>query len=100
MTVYVDDMHATEPNSRWPYKASCHMMADTSLELDDMAESLGLRPRAKQHPFEPNEHYDLTTSKRREAIRLGAVPIPWRKMVELVRRKKEVAREQPQPLQS
>ena len=91
MTVYVDDMFPTKPVPRWPYKESCHMVADTREELEEMAIAIGLAHHWIQHEGEHNEHYDLTRNRREKAIELGAVPIPWRKMAELFERKKKEA---------
>lgn len=72
MTVYVDDL------ARYPTKipcfrlGSCHMMADTLDELHAMAAKIGLkRAWFQDHPHHP--HYDLTASKRVDALQAGAV---------------------------
>lgn len=73
MTVYVDNLGPTTPTKRWPYRQSCHMTADTHDELIEMAKRLRLNRDWLQHPGGRLEHFDLTASKRREAVRLGAV---------------------------
>jgi Protein of unknown function (DUF4031) len=83
VAVYVDDasIPAAVPNgqvvhdSRWS-----HLWADTDEELHAFATRLGLRrsyhqPAAEHHGF---SHYDVTTGKRWQAIRLGAQAVSWR----------------------
>jgi hypothetical protein len=76
MTVYVDDMrmHATvgRITARWS-----HLMADTDDELHRFAARLGLRRAGAQYPGTWKSHYDITDSKRRLAIELGAHPIRY-----------------------
>lgn len=80
MTTYVDDMqmNATVPNGnhavtgRWS-----HLMADTDEELHAFAARLGLKRAWAQYPGTWKSHYDVTTTKRAEAIRLGAVPLSF-----------------------
>jgi len=73
VTVYVDQMMKTVPSARWPFKASCHLYADTEEELHQFAERLGLERRRFQSREQTGlAHYDLVTTKRRWAIRLGA----------------------------
>ncbi len=77
MGVYVDPLFDTEGwSDRWPFKQACHMMADSDEELHVFAARLGLR-RAWHQPCPPHSvsHYDLTASKRRRAVQLGAVAV-------------------------
>lgn len=89
MTVYVDDMMMRAKVGRWDAKW-CHMIADTREELHDFAERLGLKRSYFQEPkgiaglpVKPGSyaaeawHYDVTASKRAEALKLGAVAISW-----------------------
>lgn len=67
MAVYVDD-------PMWVFRGMimCHMEADTIEELHEMADKLELRREWFQdHPRHP--HYDLSKSKRAQALKLGAV---------------------------
>jgi hypothetical protein len=74
MTVYVDDMDA-------PFKAfpgarqmkMSHMIADTEEELHKMAADIGVARKWYQ-----GDHYDVCLSKKRKAIRKGAVEVTWR----------------------
>ncbi|HEY3482236.1 MAG TPA: DUF4031 domain-containing protein [Streptomyces sp.] len=90
MTVYVDNFGTPARvgglNARWS-----HLIADSREELHAFAERLGLkrawfqdpvvngkpRPRPGSRGAE-NWHYDVTESKRRLALKLGAQPIEWR----------------------
>jgi Protein of unknown function (DUF4031) len=73
-TIYVDDI-VTYENCQLPYKRWCHMATDGDIEvLHAMAARIGLkREWFQDKPKHP--HYDLTPSKRAEAINLGAVPV-------------------------
>lgn len=65
MSVYVDNMNLTWKNKKW-----CHLMADTEEELHHFALRLGL-----QRLWYQNDHYDITTSKKKLAIELGAIEV-------------------------
>ena len=77
MTVYVDTLRirADVPNGarvvrgRWT-----HLMADTVEELDAFAFRLGLIRQWRQDKSS-GVHYDVTESKHRLAVRLGAVEV-------------------------
>jgi hypothetical protein len=49
----------------------CHMTADTLDELHAMARQLGLKPEWFQDGRFP--HYDVSESKRKRAVQLGAI---------------------------
>lgn len=68
MTVYVDSMRA-------PFRSMvmCHMIAETEVELHEMADRIGVARRWYQ-----GDHYDIALSKRALAVRYGAVEIEWR----------------------
>lgn len=89
MSVYVDDpiVYPSEPRgyvgrkrarARWG-----HMIADTAAELHTIARNIGLRSEW----FQPGHggHYDLVPSKRRLAIKRGAVALTRRAFIEKVR---------------
>lgn len=76
--IYVDPLQRCKPvdesGGRWRWSHYCHLSADTIPELHQFAERLGLKPAYFQNlPGLP--HYDLTKTKRRLAIKLGAVEI-------------------------
>jgi hypothetical protein len=68
------------------------MFADSSLELDDMAAQLRLKPHWKQAPLEPGEHYDLVPGLRQQAIGLGAIPVNGRQFTVIIERKRAEGR--------
>jgi hypothetical protein len=74
MAVYVDPLFACVPNANWRWKQSCHMWADTEVELHEFAAKVGLR-RAWYQGDKTLPHYDLTASRRVKAVALGAVGI-------------------------
>ena len=78
MAVYVDDAFAHGEWGRW--RGGGHMQADSATELHAFAGRLGIERRWFQSkPGRPeHDHYDLTASKRAEAIALGAVSTGWR----------------------
>ena len=52
------------------------MFADTDEELHHYAFMLGLKPEWFQQPPKASwRHYDLTENKRKQAIKLGAIPM-------------------------
>ena len=67
------------------------MMADTHEELEAMARLLQLKPAWIQCEGTWKEHYDLTMTKRNEALKLGVVELPigpeWR---DFFKAKKEI----------
>ena len=82
MSVYVDACQ------KWPTKircfkaGSCHLLADTLVELHAFAARLGMR-RAWFQAHRRWPHYDLTVGKRAIAVRLGAAEITREQFVEL-----------------
>jgi hypothetical protein len=80
VSIYVDDMFRPAQIQGRPAKW-CHLFADSTAELLAFARSLGLRPEWIQHAGTHREHFDVTTTKRTEAIRLGAQPITYPRAV-------------------
>lgn len=72
MAVYVDELRDYGVVIRGNGPVWCHMTADTLDELHEMADRLRLR-RWFQDKSVP--HYDLVPSKRREAVKQGAVEV-------------------------
>ena len=79
MSVYVD-------KSQWPYRnmIMCHMMADSLLELHQMADKICVKRQWFQ-----GDHYDICKAKREWAIRYGAIAVTTRQMVKLRKRLRE-----------
>lgn len=88
MTVYVDDMHTT-PMGQFGRMKMCHMVADTTAELLDMADRIGVARKWLQHADTPREHFDIAMTKRAEAVRLGAVECRMADVGRIVRQKRE-----------
>lgn len=76
--IYVDQPIHTWRNKKW-----CHLIADDLDELHSFAAKLGLkREWFQNHTIQP--HYDITASKREQAIKLGAKSISTKQMSERV----------------
>ena len=86
MTVYVDDMYRT-PMGRYRRMRMSHMMADTAPELLEMAKHIGLPSKYLQHPNAGRDrmHFDISKTKRVQALQFGAVAVTSRQLV-LIRR--------------
>ena len=78
MTIMVDELQRWPTRNRCFRAGSCHLTVDGPLdELHEFARRLGLRKAWFQnHPLAP--HYDLTITKREQALSLGAVFVPGR----------------------
>lgn len=72
MPVYVDDMGA-----QFGRMIMVHMIADTTEELLDMVDNIGVHRKWIQNPGTPHEHFDISKSKKQLAISRGAKPISW-----------------------
>ena len=91
MTIYVDSSFIQAKVG--PYKSRwCHLFSDSldPEELHEFIEKLGLKRRYFQHTENKPEfdHYDVTLGKRKQAIRLGAIPINCIRAVEIWREKR------------
>ncbi len=73
MAVYVDDMKA--PYGRM---VMCHMMADTTAELLEMADKIGVARRWIQKAGQPGEHFDVALVSRARAVKAGAQEVTMR----------------------
>lgn len=86
MSVYVDELTTVCVRSkRWPYSHSCHLVADCIEELHSFARGM----RLKRTWFQDQSslpHYDLTKNFRILAVKLGAIEIDAKKLVELMRK--------------
>lgn len=72
--VFVDDMMDCAPNANWKYSRNCHLFVEPETDpevLHVFAESIGLRRNWFQSGG-TMPHYDLTASKRKQAVRRGA----------------------------
>ena len=85
MSVYVNSMRTCLRSKRWKWKASCHLIADSVVELHQFASN---RLGFTRDWFQPDStpHYDLTENRRRAAIAAGAEPLSDRQFVDVIRR--------------
>lgn len=86
MTVYVDDMHLY-PMGQYGRMKMCHMTADSTEELLDMARKLGMRSEWLQNKGTWKEHFDVALGKRAKALALGAVEITMKETVVLAKKR-------------
>lgn len=72
MSVYVDDMNA-------PYRGMlmCHLIADTTEELLEMADTIKVRRKWIQDAGTKYEHFDICLAKKQKALRAGAIEIEY-----------------------
>ena len=74
--IYID----APQNREGKFNGYCHMMTDEDLEdLHKFAEKLGLRRYFQNKPRFP--HYDLSRTKRRLAVSLGAIEITTEELI-------------------
>lgn len=86
--VYIDDMQA-----RYGRMIMCHMGADTTAELLEMARKIGVSDRWIQHAGTWKEHFDICLSKRARAIEFGAIPLTRREYARVVFARRNVVSE-------
>lgn len=82
MSVYVDDMEAS-----FGRMIMCHMMADTTAELLQMADHIGVHRKWIQKPNTYKEHFDVAKSKRKLAVAAGAIECSTEDLVRRMRSK-------------
>ena len=78
--VYVDNMRA-----KYGRLIMCHMIADSPLELAKMCVRIGVDYKWIQKEGTHEEHFDICLSKRKMAIREGAIPVTLRELVQKIR---------------
>ncbi len=71
--VYVDNF-----NAKFGRMTMCHVVADTTNELLDMMDKIGVQRKWIQYPNTYNEHFDICLSKKKKAIEFGAKEINFR----------------------
>lgn len=82
MAVYVDNMQAPFGNM-----IMCHMIADTTEELIDMAKKIGVAERWIQAKGTYHEHFDICQSKRKKAVQAGAKEITMMELGRIIGRR-------------
>lgn len=80
--IYVDDMY-TIPLGQFSRMKMSHMVADTTAELLEMADKIGVARRWIQNPGTSLEHFDVSMTKRAMAIKLGAKAIGMRELARM-----------------
>lgn len=81
--VYVDDMEAPYGNM-----IMCHMIADTQLELFEMADKIGVQRKWVQDYNTNREHFDIALTKKKLAIQYGAKQITMRELATITSNRK------------
>jgi len=76
MAVYVDNMEA-----KFGRMIMCHMAADTSDELFEMADKIGVARKWVQDIGSAKEHFDISKSKKKLAIQHGAIQVSMKELV-------------------
>lgn len=83
MSCYVDDAFLPQTGSKGQALRVSHLIADTRAELEEMATRLGLAPKHSK-----GDHYDVCSSKRKEALAAGAKAIGWRECAKMIMEKR------------
>jgi hypothetical protein len=83
MAVYVDNMKAIYGRMKM-----CHMMADSTAELLEMVDRIGVQRKWIQHAGSVREHFDIALSKRRLALEAGAIEVTMRDLGMLMRKRR------------
>lgn len=86
MAVYVDMMNA--PYGRMKM---CHMIADSTEELNAMADKIGVARKWIQKAGHPHEHYDICQAKRQLAVANGAIVINRKDLATILNKRWEAA---------
>ena len=83
MTVYIDSMNASYRRMKM-----CHMLADSEVELLDMAKRIGVNLKWIQFKGTYKCHFDICQSKKKIALELGAIEITRREVAKLLKDKR------------
>jgi len=78
--VYVDDYNA-------PFRKMimCHLIADTTEELLEMVDKIGVQRKWIQDAGTRREHFDICLTKKALAIKAGAKEITARELASITR---------------
>jgi len=86
MVVYVDDMQADFRRMKM-----CHCVADSTVELLEMMDRIGVQRNWIQRPGTVYEHFDICLTKRKLAVRAGAIEIDMHRLADIFRDKRNAA---------
>lgn len=86
--VYVDDLYKYSIGKYGRMKMS-HLVADTSEELFEMVDKIGLDRKHIQFQGEWKEHFDVSMKFRAKAVKAGAKEISWRESTKIILAKKK-----------
>lgn len=82
MTVYTHPPLTVVMNKNWRWPKASHLIADTDIELHELAKSIGLKRQWHQtKKVKKFSHYDLTPNKYIQAIEMGAIDLSIREFV-------------------
>lgn len=73
--VYIDDY-----NAKYRGMIMCHMIADSTSELLEMVEKIGVNKKWIEKAGTWQEHFDICLEKKKKAISLGAKAITKREL--------------------
>lgn len=83
MSVYVDDY-----NANFGRMIMCHMIADTTEELLQMVDTIGIDRKWIQKKGTYKEHFDICLSKKKLALANGAKEITARELSDKIQNRK------------
>jgi len=86
MAVYVDDMDAKYGRMRM-----FHMLADSTEELLEMADKIGVARKWIQYAGTYKEHFDIAKGKRALAVENGAKEITWKEAGAMINARRKAA---------
>lgn len=92
--VYIDNY-----NAGFQGMVMCHMVADTTEELLEMVDTIGVQRKWIQYPGTYNEHFDICLAKKALALKAGAMEISARDYATFANAKKTNDVFIPAPLQ-
>lgn len=81
--VYIDNYNAS-----FGRMVMCHMIADSTEELLEMVDTIGVQRKWIQKPDTPWEHFDICLSKKALAIKAGAKEINMRELATICSNRK------------
>lgn len=84
--VYVDNFYITGITFRG--MKMCHMIADSTEELLEMVDKIGVQRKWIQNAGTGREHFDICLSKRKLAVGHGAKEVHFRELADMVKKRK------------